>query len=214
MTVYQGDWPHSRCSTFNASMPAILLLAAGNSSRLGRPKQLLAYQGKTLLRRAAETAAAAADGSPVIVVTGALHEELLPELAGLPVQVVRCFTWQAGMGASLKTGLGQLEHHQPLAETATVMLCDQPHVTPALLRELASVHGRTSQPIVASAYAQTQGVPVLFSRCLFPQLRALPDAAGAAALLRQHPGLVATVPFPAGAVDVDTEAQYRALLEQ
>ena len=83
---------------------AIILLAAGSSSRLGQPKQLLVFEGQTLLRRAVETAVAAAATAPVVVVTGALHEELLPELAGLPVQVVCCQDWQAGMGASLKTG--------------------------------------------------------------------------------------------------------------
>lgn len=192
-------------------MAAIILLAAGSSSRLGRPKQLLPYQGQTLLRRAAETAVAAAAGAPVVVVTGARHEELLPELAGLPVRVVRCPAWERGMGASLKTGLAELDTRA--APTAViVLLCDQPHVTPALLRQLAETHAVTGQPIVASEYAGVLGVPVLFAAQVLPLLRQLPDAAGAAALLRQHPALVATVAFPAGAVDVDTEAQYAALL--
>ena len=192
-------------------MPAILLLAAGASSRLGRPKQLLMYQGQTLLRRAAETAVAAAAGAPVVVVTGARHEELLPELAGLPVRVVRCPAWAAGMGASLKTGLAELDI---LAAPAAVivLLCDQPHITPALLEQLAATHAATGQPIVASAYAGTRGVPVLFGPEALPLLRQLPDSAGAASLLRQHPDWVATVAFAAGTVDVDTQAQYAALL--
>ena len=192
------------------SLPAIILLAAGASARLGRPKQLLAYQGQTLLRRAAETAVAAAGGAPVVVVTGARHEELLPELAGLPVQVVRCSEWERGMGASLKTGLAALATAAPAA--VTVLLCDQPHVTPALLEQLAAAHAATGQPIVASTYAGTRGVPVLFGAQMLPLLRQLPDSAGAAALLKQHPELVATVAFAAGAVDVDTEAQYAALV--
>ncbi|SDX37123.1 nucleotidyltransferase family protein [Hymenobacter psychrophilus] len=191
-------------------MTAILLLAAGASSRLGRPKQLLPYQGQTLLRRAAETAVAAAAGAPVVVVTGARHEELLPDLAGLAVRVVRCAEWERGMGASLKTGLAALDSTAPSA--VTVLLCDQPHVTPALLRQLAATHEATGQPIVASAYAGTRGVPVLFGAQVLPLLRQLPDSAGAAALLKQYPELVATVPFAAGAVDVDTEAQYAALV--
>ncbi len=192
--------------------PAIILLAAGASSRLGRPKQLLAYQGQTLLRRAAETAVTAAAGAMVVVVTGARHEELLPELAGLPVRVVRCAEWERGMGASLKTGLAELTSAAPVA--MIVLLCDQPHVTPALLRQLADAHVATGQPIVASEYAGVPGVPVLFAAQMLPLLRQLPDLAGAAALLRQHPELVATVPFAAGAVDVDTEAQYAALLAE
>ncbi|MBT2556671.1 nucleotidyltransferase family protein [Hymenobacter sp. ISL-91] len=191
-------------------MPAIILLAAGASSRLGRPKQLLAYQGQTLLRRAAETAVAA--GAPVVVVTGAQHEALLPELAGLPVQVVRCPDWAAGMGASIKCGLQQLESLRADFTTLTVMLCDQPHVTSALLGQLAETHAASGRPIVASQYGDTLGVPVLFGSEALPLLRQLPDSAGAGQLLKQHPALVAAVPFPAGAVDVDTEAQYAALL--
>ncbi|MFD2784753.1 nucleotidyltransferase family protein [Hymenobacter rubripertinctus] len=193
-------------------MPAIILLAAGASSRLGRPKQLLPYQGQTLLRRAAETAVAAAAGAPVVVVTGAQHAVLLPELAGLPVRVVRCAQWQKGMGASLKTGLAELATECWPPAAVIIMLCDQPHVTPALLGQLAATHAATGQPIVASAYAGVSGVPVLFGAQVLPLLRQLPDSAGAAALLKHHPELVATVSFVAGAVDVDTEAQYAALL--
>ncbi|MBT9392784.1 nucleotidyltransferase family protein [Hymenobacter sp. NST-14] len=191
---------------------AILLLAAGSSSRLGQPKQLLQFQGQTLLRRAAETAVAAASGAPVVVVTGALHQELLPELAGLPVQVVRNPDWAAGMGASIQTGLTFLETLLPTPAGVTVMLCDQPFVTPTLLAELHAAHTCTGRPIVASAYAETQGVPVYFATEAFPLLRALPAGAGAGQLLRQHAALVAAVPFALGAVDVDTPEQYAALL--
>jgi molybdenum cofactor cytidylyltransferase len=191
-----------------ASFP-VLLLAAGASSRLGRPKQLLVFEGQTLLRRAAETAVAAAAGGPVVVVTGAQHDALLPELMGLPLQVVRCAQWEQGMGASLQAGLAALEATGPVPSVA-IMLCDQPFVTPALLRELTA-HA-TGRPIVASAYADTQGVPVFFAAEALPLLRALPTTAGAGQLLRQHPQLVATVPFAAGAIDVDTADQYAALL--
>jgi molybdenum cofactor cytidylyltransferase len=192
---------------------AILLLAAGSSSRLGQPKQLLPYQGRTLLRRAAETAVAAAAGAPVVVVTGALHAELLPELAGLPVQAVRNPNWAAGMGASIQIGLRCLSALLSAAPAGvTVMLCDQPFVTSALLAELRATHARTGRPIVASAYSHTQGVPVYFAAEALPLLRALPVGAGAGQLLRRHAALVAAVPFPLGAVDVDTPEQYTALL--
>jgi len=189
---------------------AVIVLAAGASSRLGTPKQLLTYQGQTLLRRAAETAVVAAAGMPVIVVTGALHAELLPELAGLSLLPVRCPSWALGMGASLKTGLATLESISSWA-TVVVMLCDQPLVTPALLAELAAAR-RRGRPIVATEYGGVRGVPVLFEARAIALLREITDAAGAAQLLRQHPELVATVPFEGGAVDVDTPAQYAALL--
>ena len=191
---------------------AVILLAAGASSRLGEPKQLLIYQAQTLLRRAAETAVAAAAGAPVVVVTGALHAKLLPELAGLPLLPVRCPSWAQGMGASLKTGLATLESICSTWTTVVVMLCDQPLVTPALLAELVATARRSGQPIVAAKYGGVHGVPVLFEVEAIGLLREIADTAGAAQLLRQHPELVATVPFEEGAVDVDTPAQYAALL--
>jgi len=191
----------------------LILLAAGASSRLGRPKQLLQYQGQTLLRRAAETALASGC-QPIVIVTGAQHAALLPELAGLPVQVAHCADWAAGMGASLKTGLAALED-QPegtALSAVIVQLCDQPLVTPELLQQLVAQHAATKQSIVASAYAGTVGVPVLFGVEAWPLLHGLADAAGAGQLLKHHLELLATVPFADGAVDVDTEQQYAALL--
>lgn len=191
---------------------AILLLAAGASTRLGRPKQLLRYHGQTLLRRAVETAVSVAAGAVVVVVTGAQHEALLPELAELPVTVVHCPAWEQGMGASLKCGLAALEKLYALHEGVTLMLCDQPHVTPALLQQLAATHVATGRALVASAYAGVHGVPVFCSASAVPLLCQLPDEAGAGQLLKRHPELVAAVPFPQGAIDVDTEAQYAALV--
>ncbi|QIX62943.1 nucleotidyltransferase family protein [Hymenobacter sp. BT18] len=194
--------------------PAILLLAAGASTRLGRPKQLLAYQGKTLLRRAAETAVAAADGSPVLVVTGAIHAPLLPELLNLPVHVHHCPEWAAGMGASLKAGLHCLEAMHPLVAGVTVMLCDQPHVTPDLLHQLGRAAAQNSRPMAAAEYAGVLGAPAFFSQAVLGFLRQIADRAGAGQLLRQHRERVVPVPFPAGLLDVDTEEQYAALLSQ
>ncbi|MDU0371565.1 nucleotidyltransferase family protein [Hymenobacter endophyticus] len=190
---------------------AVLLLAAGASTRLGRPKQLVQFRGQSLLRRAAETAVQAAAGAPVVVVTGALHEELLPELGALPLQVVRCPEWERGMGASLKTGLRLLDQLLPSPSGVLVMLCDQPLVTPQLLLELQAAQQQTTLPIVASAYAGTQGVPVLFAAAAVPLLRQLPDAGGAGQLLKRHAAQVTSVVFPAGALDVDTPEQAAAL---
>ena len=92
------------------------------------------------------------------------------------------------------------------------MLCDQPFVTPNVLHQLAATYAATRQPIVAAQYGAVRGVPVLFGAEVLPLLHNLPDTAGASQLLKQHPQLVATVPFPEGAIDVDTPEQYVALL--
>ncbi|QKG51701.1 NTP transferase domain-containing protein [Hymenobacter sp. BRD67] len=189
----------------------LLLLAAGSSSRLARPKQLLPYQGKTLLRHAAEVAVAS-PCRPLVLVTGALHDGLLPEIAGLPFHVVRNDNWADGMGGSIAAGLAELETaaEGPKADAVVVILCDQPLLTPEVIGELIVQFQATRQPVVASAYAGIQGVPALFGRAIFPQLLALRGASGARELLQQYAHLP-SVAFPGGATDVDTEAQYAAL---
>ncbi|WP_223650836.1 nucleotidyltransferase family protein [Hymenobacter psoromatis] len=189
----------------------LLLLAAGSSSRLARPKQLLPYQGQTLLRHAAEVAVAS-PCRPLVLVTGALHDELLPEIEGLPFHVVRNDAWADGMGGSIAAGLAELETAAEAArvDAVIVILCDQPLLTEDVLGRLIVQFQATGQPVVASTYAGTQGVPALFGREVFPQLLALRGASGARELLQQYAHLP-TVDFPGGATDVDTEAQYAAL---
>jgi len=190
----------------------LILLAAGSSTRLGQPKQLLPYQGRTLLRHAAEVAAATGC-EPLVLVTGASHEELLPAVKDLPFYVVRNEDWQQGMSTSIQAGLDVLRMQTeaaPLA-AAIVMLCDQPLLTPEVLRQLIMQFQTTSQPLVACEYGGTRGVPALFSQILFPILHALQGPAGARELLHQYADLPA-VSFPGGVVDVDTDEQYQDLV--
>lgn len=178
---------------------AIVLLAAGSSSRLGQPKQLLRHEGMSLVRRAAERALAA---SPeVVVVLGARHGDVAAELDGLAVRCVDNPDWALGQGSSLRAGLRALP---PDVDGALLMLCDQLRVDAAHLRSLIDTFERTRAPIVASAYAGTRGVPALFSRALFPELEALPPTGGARGLIARDPSRVVEVPLPGGEEDVDT----------
>src|SRR6476661_1956002 len=102
-----------------------LLLAAGGSSRLGEPKQLIKYEGKSLLRRAADCALAAGCNE-TIVVLGAAAEACTRELEGLPVRVVINEAWERGMSSSIGAGMSALEQIQPAAEAVLITLCDQP----------------------------------------------------------------------------------------
>ncbi|MBF9142442.1 nucleotidyltransferase family protein [Hymenobacter properus] len=188
---------------------ALLLLAAGASTRMGRPKQLLPYRGRTLLRHAAETAAASGC-APRLLLTGALHAELLPEVDGLGFAVHRNPNWATGMGSSIAAGLQALEAEHPDLTAVVVMLCDQPLLSAEVLQELRQQFLTTGQAVVASAYAGTRGVPALFARSVFDELRALDGAAGARHLLQRYVHLPA-VTFAGGAVDVDTAEDYVAL---
>ena len=192
-----------------AGAVALLLLAAGASTRMGRPKQLLPYQGRTLLRHAAETAAATGC-APLVLVTGALHDELVAEVAGLPIRPVHNPEWATGMASSIRAGLGALTEAPPAA--VLIMLTDQPLVTPELLRQLIARQQHTQAPIVAAAYGDTLGVPAVFAAALLPELMLLQGQAGAGRLIASRGAAVGRVPFPAGLLDVDTPAQYAALV--
>ncbi|WP_188562724.1 nucleotidyltransferase family protein [Hymenobacter frigidus] len=189
---------------------ALLLLAAGASTRMGRPKQLLPYHGRTLLRHAAETAVSAGC-APIVLVTGALHDELLAEIVGLPILAERNPDWETGMASSIRAGLAAVAAAAPRA--VLVMLTDQPLVTPELLQQLIVQQQATQAPIVAAAYGETLGVPAIFDKSLLPELLKLQGAQGAGRLIARLGAAVGQVAFPAGLLDVDTPAQYTALLQ-
>ncbi|WP_306601288.1 nucleotidyltransferase family protein [Geothrix sp. 21YS21S-2] len=172
-------------------LPAVIL-AAGASRRLGRPKQLERYQGESLLRRA--VAAAGACG-PVVVVTGCRAEEIEGELRGLAVRVVHNPGWEEGMASSIREGVRALGEG---AEGALFLVCDQPAVDAVLVGRLLA---RWRGAPVACAYGGVRGIPAILPARAFPQLLALAGDTGARGLLQGDD--VVEVPFPEGAWDVD-----------
>jgi molybdenum cofactor cytidylyltransferase len=205
----QPDSISSATAPASAGPVALLLLAAGASSRMGQPKQLLPYHGRTLLRHAAETAVATGC-APIVLVTGAVHEALVAEVVGLPIRAIRNAAWESGMASSIHTGLSAIAESQPSA--ILIMLCDQPLVTPELLRQLIIQQQQTQAPIVAAAYGDTLGVPAIFDQSMLTALRELHGQAGANRLINSLGATVGRVIFPAGLLDVDTPEQYAALL--
>lgn len=190
----------------------IIILAAGASSRMnGQPKQLLEFEGKTLLRRAAETALSS-NLRPIVIVLGANAEKLLPEIKDLPVLTAINENWASGMGGSIKTGLSVLLAENPDIGAAILMLCDQPFVTAEILNRLAETFQKTKKPIAACQYAETLGVPALFAREMFAELSDLQGDAGAKTVIKKHSANVAQMPAPVAAFDIDTQADFQKLL--
>lgn len=191
----------------DADKLAVVVLAAGASRRLGQPKQLLVWEGKTLLRRAAE-AALTVPHAAVAVVLGAHAERMYPELADLPVVVLENPDWPEGLAASVRQGVRYAEARG--AGAVLFLLVDQPFVTGTLLRELVRTYQTSGQPVVACDYGGELGVPMLISQRFFSDLLQLTGDRGARALLHRYPDAVARVPFPAGHQDLDTpEDWYR-----
>ena len=189
---------------------AAVIFAAGESSRFGRPKQLLRLKNKSLVRRIVD-AARDANCSPIIVVTGSGRNQVESEVAGTSSTVVHNASWKAGMGGSIRTGVQYLAETEPEVEAAMLLVCDQPLVEASVMRRLISLREQTQKPIVASSYATTFGVPALFDRSCFPELLALDGDSGAKTIILSNRDRVAELPFPGGAIDIDTVEDWEAL---
>jgi molybdenum cofactor cytidylyltransferase len=195
----------------SALVPGIIILAAGNSSRMGSPKQLLPWQRKPLLRFVTEVALSIYN-APVVVVLGANEELIRPSLDGLPITIVKNADWAEGMASSIRCGLDSLIQLDPEIQAALFLVCDQPFVSPALLTSIIHQWVTNEASIVASSYQDAAGVPTLLASSLFPELLALKGTEGARRVIQRHQGEVITVPFAEGALDWDTPDDVRACL--
>lgn len=185
----------------------IILLAAGESKRLGKPKQLLEFNGETLLGRAVKTALATGC-RPVVVVLGANAGKLRDEIENTAAIIIENTNWEKGMSSSIKTGLKFLQTAAPDISGTILMVCDQPFVSVELIEQLIGNFRQSNAPIVAATYGETIGVPALFSRRLFPELLNLESDGGAKKLIHKHREKVVRVSFPKGVIDVDTAEDY------
>jgi molybdenum cofactor cytidylyltransferase len=169
---------------------AAIVLAAGASTRLGEPKQLVELGSETLLERAVRTARDAGC-APIVVVLGANSEQILERSNLGDAVVVLNETWDEGMASSIRVGIGAVAG----ADSVLLMTCDQPAATADHLRKLTA-----SSEITASAYAARRGVPAYFPASTFPALMQLRGDAGARELLRD----ATAIELPGGELDVDT----------
>ena len=188
----------------------LILLAAGGSSRLGTPKQLLrTADGQTLLRRAAQTALASVC-RPITVVLGASADATRREVEDLPLSMVVNPDWATGIASSLRIGLAAVRADAAL-DAVVIILCDQPRVSDALLDSLVTVRQTSGHDLVACEYDDVLGVPALFGNSLFGALAALDGDEGARKIIRNYRGPLTRVPFPGGHLDIDTPEQITAL---
>jgi len=188
----------------------IVLLAAGTSSRLGMPKQLLEYKGETLLNKAIREAKET-EVHAIVVVLGAEAHTLKESIKDQDVDFEFNERYTEGMASSIRCGVDYLLKHYPSIENVIFMACDQPHVDAAHLLALMDRHFLTGAGIVASEYAEKKGVPALFNKIFFEELTMLKGDIGARKMMEIHATDTVGVPFPRGVVDVDTMEAYRKL---
>ncbi|MBX9573010.1 MAG: NTP transferase domain-containing protein [Candidatus Obscuribacterales bacterium] len=193
-----------------------IILAAGKAERFGSAKQLLEFNGRSLI----ENAIAAADGincDPVLVVTGAYHYEILEHIASLEnqhqlkrIEIRQNSNWKRGIGGSITLGTHFLKDR---VDAIVVIACDQPFVNSEILKDMVmELNRETNCNIVASKYEDTFGIPALFRAPLFDQLLKLPSNKGAKQLIQENLTMTYFLDFPKGAIDIDTAQDYQSLL--
>jgi len=191
----------------------IIILAAGSSSRLGQPKQLLSYQHKTLLDHTIEAARKAAK-ERVVVILGENYQLIKEHIYSTGVKIVYNPGWQEGISSAIRTGLSAIRKENPELEQVILAVCDQPFLTDLIFEKLITKATTSGKGIVASTYAQTLGTPVLFGKAYFDDLAALKGKEGAKTLLGKYQDDITAIPFENGEIDIDTPDDYRKLIHK
>ncbi len=181
----------------------VVLLAAGPSTRLGQPKQLVEVGGECLVSHAARLALSL-DPTFVTVVTGCEADRIEAELEQLPVGVVYNRNWSSGMGASINCGVRSI--HKGV-EGVLVMVCDQWRLEESDLERLFSAWSSDISRIVVASWKEetafVSGPPVIFPRKLIPELKSMQENRGARQLIDRYMDLVDYVEMENAAHDLD-----------
>ncbi|MGI9544547.1 MAG: nucleotidyltransferase family protein [Cyclobacteriaceae bacterium] len=187
----------------------LIILAAGASTRMGKPKQLLPFGATTLIGHAIK-AGVDSDCEPVVVVLGARSELIKKTIKDNSVNIAVNNSWQEGMGSSLRVGLKRILALQTV-KAVVVMVCDQPSVDSQLLNDIISCFDKWDPTGVACNYGDIVGVPALFGAAMFSELLDISGDKGARALLMKYKDQFKLVSFPEGAMDIDTPNDYKHL---
>jgi molybdenum cofactor cytidylyltransferase len=198
----------------------ILIIAAGESKRLGEPKQLLQYKGQSLINRLIDTVSDAVN-FPITLVLGANAEKIEKQLTNTFLDIVINTDWEEGMASSIKIGLEHLiQKHEQLNYSGSqfdgvmILVCDQPFIQTKHIKSLIQLQQSTLLPIAACYYAQVLGTPAIFHKSIFIDLLALKGDIGAKKIINAKEKEVAKLHFENGVIDIDTIEDYLKFIQQ
>lgn len=189
---------------------AVLILAAGSSKRLGKPKQLVKFKNKTLLQHSIDVSENL-NLSERIIVLGANSKKILNEVELKNHKILINSNWQEGMSTSLKKGLEEIQNLHPAIENVLVLLSDQPFISESFLKKFINKHFTANCLATFSEYREIPGVPAIFSSKIFPDLMKIEGDRGARDLIKNGLANYQLVPFEKGIVDIDTEKDLELL---
>jgi molybdenum cofactor cytidylyltransferase len=185
-----------------------IVLAAGGSERMGRPKQLLSWKGSSLIQYIVSTVINAGMDH-TLVVLGAFEDRVREEINNLPVEIVVNPQWEAGQSTSVQAGISAVPEN---SGSVIIFLVDQPHLSKTLIRSLVERHAETLSPIIAPIVAGQRGNPVLFDRSTFDKFLAIHGDAGGRQIFSQYQVSWITWHDEAILFDIDTDEDYCRLL--
>lgn len=188
---------------------AAVILAAGGSSRLGRPKQLLDWFGKTFIKQLIDLAHEA-QLDPVILVTGANYEVIEQSISSETIVIARNDAWQDGQSSSMKVGVKSLEEHQ--VDSFIIFLCDQPHVPLELIDKIIDESQNDELDIVATSVAGKICPPTLFKARCSEGIMALKGDQGGRVLFKSYNTKILEWEDERLLQDSDTEEDYAKLI--
>lgn len=193
----------------SSSYLAILILAAGESKRLGSAKQLLDWDGETLVQRSISTARQLSShcSTEIYVVLGARYDELLLHISNNDIIICRNERWFTGIGSSIHCGIEAIIANGR-ADSILIMLCDQPFITSEHLQKLFELFSSSGKGIITTSYSGINGVPAIFGRKYFDNLLALQGEQGAKRLIHKYASDVESIVFQDATIDIDTPEDY------
>ncbi|MGZ0016888.1 nucleotidyltransferase family protein [Yeosuana sp. AK3] len=193
---------------------AILILAAGNASRMGFPKQLLKWKDSNLLQHAINSVKAIKNNG-IYLVLGANYDEIITEINTKNVTILKNETWNEGLGNSIAFGVAQISKFQPEIEQVLIMLADQPLIDTHYLNLLINTHFQKQSHITYTLYKnQNLGVPAIFNKPYFEELSQLKGDKGAKNLLEKYSDIVVSIDGSEVISDIDSKEDYEVLFKK
>ena len=189
----------------------ILLLAAGSSSRLGQPKQLVKINHEILIEYIINSALAT-PCNPIVIVLGAHYQKIKPLIEHHSIYVLVNKNWEKGMGSTIACGMDFIIKNFPNLKAVILLVCDQYKLSEKDILKLITIYEKTEKNIIASKYGNTIGVPALFSKNIFQELIKLNSHQGAKNIINQYKNELATIDFPEGISDLDTKEDLEKLI--
>lgn len=187
---------------------AILILAAGESKRMGRSKQLLKWGNSTLLNHSIEQATNT-NASAVFVVLGANYSAIEKSILNRDINIFKYDDWNLGMGSTIAFGVNQLKNQ--CFDGFLLMLADQPQIGSSFLNKLIFEFAQGDNPIIATAYNNEAGVPAVFDKSYVGQLLSLSGKRGAMQLINKSTSNVKKIKAEQPVGDIDTIKDYEEL---